>query len=245
MVRLDLIKENFLWTCLPVTNQKKIDFLNLVNSRVEYYQPKIEERCGVNLGAIKIRDNKLLLSDVVADVAYREAIRDAWRAGRVPTERDFLISFASASVGELLFMPFVGLYNSFNGADFIYKSDMKTIYVPFNLINRLHDVSFGARINRMDYGVVHELSHALWGELADECEKYSFGTNIWEEGFATYCAENYFVDFYPKNVKKPAVLRKVYTYGNSLVEGVVEKYGEDILLEIPSRWREFAKLNSE
>jgi len=222
----------------PTSKRKREEFLDLVRDRVKYYKPRIEDRCKIGLGDVKVKDNKYWLSDVLCYLAYRETIENALKHGRVPTERDFNTSSMLAFVaGAIMYIP-LKLYDMVNAADFIQYNG--TIYVPFYYTNGFMDTDFKKRTERLDYGVVHELSHILWEKIAGKPEKYVGEFRIWYEGFATYCGDNYFADFYPEGIQKIEYLPKVYTEGKEKIERLVAKHGTQIILEIPNNWREFA-----
>ncbi|MBU2576124.1 MAG: hypothetical protein KKF50_00200 [Nanoarchaeota archaeon] len=203
---------------LPTSRRKKENFLEKVRERVDYYKPRIEERCRVSLGNVKVKDNKIWLSDHVYDRAWNQAIEVAWDEGRIPTKKDFYGSFATFSILEALMIGPIGLFNVVRGADF--RQHNNIIYTPFNLANRIMDVGFEERAKRLDYGVVHELSHVLWKKILGRDEGGYFGEGRkWFEGFATYCADCHFEDFYPVGTKKMTDLLKVYSDGKKRIGG--------------------------
>ena len=127
----------------------------------------------------------------------------------------------------------------------------KTIYIPFDFINRFMDINLKEREEKIDYCIVHELSHALWDNIAknegiegflnkDKRRTHKFSRE-WCEGFATYCSDEYFAEFFPLNASTPQKLRRVYGVGKRKVEELVKKHGKEILLEIPKRWKEFSR----
>jgi hypothetical protein len=244
---LDTLKEMY-WAFTPTTKKTKEKFLNQVREKVNYYQPMIEQKCGVSLGDVKVKDNKKWLSDTVYGDAPRLAVEYAWNNGRTPTELDYNLFFIIASVGEAVMLPPLCLFNSLLGADFRHNND--TIYVPFNYMNRFMDFNFKRRTRDMDYGVVHELSHGLWDKLSrnelfeERGNLKEFGEKRkWFEGFATYCAEDYFAEFYPESTKTDYNTPKLYKEGKEKIKEAVDKYGEEIILKIPRVWRELAREN--
>lgn len=226
----------------PISRRKREDFLERVRGKVEYYKPRIEDRCEIDLGDVKVKDNRDWLSDVIYGSACRKAVEYAWEQRRVPTKRDFRESFMAASVAEaIMFVP-IGLYNIMRGADF--RQHNGTIYVPFNYMNRFMGIDFKKRTERLDYGVVHELSHTLWERILGKSDGYLGEGRKWFEGFATYCADDYFADFYPEKTEKMTDLSRVYTEGKERIEKLVAKHETRILLEVPKRWEEFANDSS-
>jgi hypothetical protein len=231
----------------PTPKKKREAFIEQVRDRVAHYTPKIEERSGIELGRIEVKDNKHWLKDTATRRAHDNAIQNAWEQGRVPTERDFAAHAAVSAVAKALFIPFNAFYNMQSGADFRYHN--KTIYAPFYFSNRFDDMDFQKRTERMDYGVVHDLSHAVWEQMTiaskwNVKQKESFfNRRLWFEGFATYCADEYFADFYPEGTKKVTGLPRVYTDGKATIEALVADRGTEIVLEIPKRWKEFSEEN--
>ena len=240
---LETLREMY-WIFTPTSKKTKEKFLEMVRDKVNYYQPMIENRCGVNLGKINVRDNKGWASDIFYKEAPLEALENAWKQGKTPTELDYTLSFIGASFSEFIsFIP-VKIYDAFSLAQLRHYDH--TIYVPFNYMNKFVDLDFKDRIKRLDYSVVHELSHSLWDRLSSrklfgEDNKTQKKSNIWNEGFATYCAHDFFVDFYPKNYERPEDLLKVYAEGKKKVEKVIENHGKWALFDIPKKWKEFEK----
>jgi len=226
------------WLFFPTPRKRREEFLDRVRNKVEYYKPRIEDRCEIELGDVKVKDNEHWLSDVMYSLAYRKAVENAWEQGRVPTKMDFHTIFMAASVAEAIMYGPIKLFNMMSGAHFRQHND--TIYVPFNYMNRFMDVDFKKRAEILDYCVVHELSHILWERILGESDGYLGEARIWFEGFATYCADDYFADFYPPGTKKMENLPKAYIEGKERIEKLVAKHGTQILLEIPKRWEEFA-----
>jgi hypothetical protein len=234
----DLVRETY-GPLFPTPKKKKEEFLNLVREKVDYYKPRIEEMCKIELGTIRVKDNKEWLSDVTCYLANMDALENAWKQGRIPKEIDFKLSYMTSSFAEALNAIPLLLHNSFSGADMRYFNG--AIYVQFYYMNRFTDIDFKERTKELDYTVVHELSHGLWAEIAGNV-KSGFGEKrTWSEGFATYCADEYFADLYPEGALKRIELGDVYNEGKKKIEDVVTKHGEGILLEIPRRGKEFSE----
>lgn len=224
----------------PTPTKKREEFMNRVRERVDYYKPLIEEKFGINLGNVKVKDNKEWLPDLLYETAPILAAKHAWADGKVPTEIDFNLSFIGASIAEVIALPPTWLYSTIiMNVDFRHNDG--TIYVPFNYANRFLDIDFKGRSKRMDYGVVHELSHTLWGRLSENKDRDFKVGRKWSEGFATYCTDVYFENIFPSRTQKIYELPKVYTKGKEIIERVIAEHGENILLEIPKRWEEFQK----
>lgn len=236
---LDSMKEVY-GPYFPTPKARRQEFLDKVRDRVSYYKPKIEERCGIGLGEVSVKDNKHWLSDYMFNNLDIKAAELAWSNGRVPTEKHIkFVAGVASSAHVLAFLPSL-VFFMFRDADF--RHNNSTIYVPFNYMNRFMDPDFRKREKRLDYGVVHELSHSLWDKIAGrEKLRGPFRTRrLWFEGFATYCADVHFSDFYPEGAERVNV-RGVYADGRRLIERAIEKHGDGILLDIPMNWEELDK----
>lgn len=225
----------------PMSKRKREEVLDKVRQKVDYYQPRIEERCQIELGKVEVKDNKEWLSDTLYNSAHKKAINEALKQGRVPTGMDFWTYHSAASMGEMILAVPLFMFNAIRGADMRYHDN--TIYMPFNCVNRFMDSNFGGRLKKLDYAVVHELSHGLWDKLSgDKEEKTPFREyRRWFEGFATYGADVFFADFYPKKTEKYSDLKEAYIEGKKKIEELVERYGKEIVLEVPKRWPEFSE----
>lgn len=227
---------------MPVPRQKREDFLDKVRDRVDFYKPKIEERCNLNLGEVKVKDNSEFIDDVLYGangLAWKDTLERGWRSGRVPSKTDFMFSYSTAAFAELLMKFPIFLYNSFSGAEMRYFNS--TIYVPFYFMNRFMDASFIGRIRTLDHTVVHELSHSVWYKIEPDKYRDQNGRRVWFEGFATYCEDEYFSDLYQDGTERLSdrFLPKLYIRGKKQIEELVEQHGSDIVLEIPKKWKNF------
>jgi len=224
----------------PTSKRKKQAFLEKARKKADYYKPRIEEKSGLYLGKVGVKDNQEWLSDVASFIANKSAVENAWKQGRVPTEGDYRVNYAFVSLMESIVAFPLWLYNSFHGCEMRHQNN--TIYLPFYYIHRLVDPDFKKRTDNLDYTIVHELSHAVWGRIAGgDKGKPFFEWRQLFEGFATYCADNYFAEFYPEGAKTNFDgLPKSYINGKKKIEKLVEKYGEEIVLEVPKRWKELS-----
>jgi len=222
----------------PTPRNKRENFMDKVRQSVCYYQPRIEERCKIKLGNVKIKDNTEWLHDVLFSASNQSTSESAWKQGRFPTKTDYRLTFLLSSIVESATTIPLWLYNSVHGADF--RVFNNTLYVPFYVENSVMDMDFKKRLKRLDYCVVHELSHILWTKILGEEEGYSGLKRQWFEGFATYCADDYFADFYPEGTEKYSKLPRVYTDGKKKVEELVARYGKEIILQVPKRCKEFS-----
>jgi hypothetical protein len=225
----------------PTSSVKKKEFIDKVRDKVAHYKPRIEDKCNINLGNVDVKDNKEWLNDICFNDVSIRATEMAWDNSRVANESDFNYMYTISSLSYFLLQAPLFLYHSFRGADFRYYKN--TIYVPFYYQNRFFDIDFKEREKRLDYGVVHELSHSLWDKIAGSkstLNPFFLGLE-WFEGFATYCTEDYFTLDNPINLKKVRVNGR-YISGKEKVCRVIQNYGEEHLLDIPKNWQEFEKL---
>ena len=84
------------------------------------------------------------------------------------------------------------------------------------------------------------MSHTLWRKISGNTEGYLGEGRKWFEGFATYCADDYFADFYPDGTKRFSDLElpRFYTVGKKRIKDSVARQGEKIFLDIPKKWKE-------
>ena len=146
---------------------------------------------------------------------------------------------SSILTGRVIAEPLIWLrMNTFGVGMKHYNS---SIYIPFYFQNRFADIDFQIREKELDQSVVHELSHKLWHNLGgNRHDDFQRNWRIWNEGFATYCADIYFANLYPDDFQTyQGKWAGVHGRGKEKVEELVEKYGKDIILEIPKRWEEF------
>jgi hypothetical protein len=87
---------------------------------------------------------------------------------------------------------------------------------------------------------VHELGHHLWRTLGKEDSEDNERKSTIKEGFSVYHEISFF-DAYPI-VRKPAYheisTRKKYADGLLRILNFLDAHGEEVLLEIPRRWKE-------
>ena len=115
------------------------------------------------------------------------------------------------------------------------------IYIPFGLSNRV-EIVFGKTL-KLDYELVHEIGHHIWhkteGEGTANFSEFRDYREL-QEGFCCYLSNDRFRHFYPERKRFSAAGRR-YERGYARVKKIVELNGEDVLFDIPSRWREFTK----
>jgi Clp amino terminal domain, pathogenicity island component len=219
-----------------VNDAERAFFLALYRSAVAFYKPRIEQRTGIHLGDIVVRDYAYFHEDAVKE--FRE-----WASrGRLAIIRRLIFRRRVRSFAQTA-ESFYAKHASQCAASY----HRSTIYVSFES-GTAHDYAIASM-------TVHELSHALWEKLAQdsfdasrakakraggsELEKY----NIFVEGFATYAERTWFLDIYPMNLRQtiqqnPLTPNSVYCRGFRLVKRLVKQHGQQVLMDIPKRWRE-------
>ena len=76
----ELLRETFC-AYIPTSKKKREEFLDVIREKVDYYKPKIEERCKINLGDVKVKDNREWINDIsygVNSIAWKHTLKDAW-----------------------------------------------------------------------------------------------------------------------------------------------------------------------
>ena len=222
---------------LPTSRIKKEAFLENVREKVAYYKPRMEEACSVSLGDIFVKDFKYWLRDYISDSVKKNQEQNQ-KTEQHQGKKDRGIEQLAAFTAYIILSPATWTFMSVFGMEM--KHYNSKIYVPFYFPNRFMDIDFKRREATLDQSVVHELSHKLWYTLGgDECESPHRLWRLWNEGFATYCEDSYFTDLYPEgyivDINKAS---NMYRRDRKKIEELVEKYGREILLEVPRKWRE-------
>jgi len=249
---------------IPWTPKQKKNYLEKIESLKDLYQPMMEKKTGISLGNVKVKRHRELSKDIYYETVI-EKIDEKIRKKENDVEEIEKLGFSLKTVYPLLSFVNSFMNQAFGGARF----HKNTIYMPTGFGNRFEEY---VKKDLWDSTVVHELSHALWGSIEGERSiRDHKNWRMWNEGFATYCEENYFLDLYKnklydvcddkakhflKNTKNPnaendltkiAFLRdgygsnSVYRKGKRKIENILEKHGENVLLDIPKKWDEFER----
>ena len=223
----------------PLSQNRKDGFLDIVRDRVSYYQPRIEDRCDVSLGEIYVRDYRYRYSHLC-----RMALEEGLAEEKLNDKVEFILTWIGMQTLRPIISPFLG-----QTTDCFMSYLESTFYMPFNFRTRVSYSSLKEREENLDQAIIHELSHRLWEVLSGDNIAYELAKidgdldKSWVEGFAAYCDSHHFTDFYPSGFELVEHNAKVYERGKKKVKRLVEKYGEDIILEVPRRWRELDKEN--
>ena len=224
---------------LPTPKSKSDSFLDKVREKVKFYVPKMEEFSRVDLGKIEVKDYKHCIDDVFQENLDASLKEIASRAGHKLSEFEQFVASSPNKTAKYIAKPCVWTLVNLIGLEMKYHNS--AIYVPFGYLNRFGDVDFKVREKKLDQVVVHELSHHFWYKLGGEIPKgFDRNWRFWNEGFATYCANRYFAEIYPKEIKIRECESTNYRKGRIKIEQLVDRYGKQIVLEVPRLWKEFA-----
>ena len=224
---------------IPTPRDTRETFLEKARERVANYKPQIEDAFEVNLGNIKVKDFKEYIGDQWTKLNEEFSIKNM-------DERKKPFTRIEKAVLEAIGLTVKGLWSLLMPPVMLLiapeaKHNEGTIYFPFYFQNRFEDPDFKKREKELDQVVVHELSHSLWYALGGEKEdKTKLPWRLWNEGFATYYADIHFVQLYPANYEVRNLGSPSHKNGKEKVRQIVKSHGEEVLREIPKRWREFS-----
>lgn len=223
---------------LPASKKERESYLERVRTAVDRYKPKIEERTGANLGEILVKDYKDILYEIDDTQDDSKSLQHYLQNGNLFEK---VAAYSSMGVAHLIRMV-VGLRSNMKYLHLRLK-DHSSIYINFGLLPKGERIlEEMAGIDATERDTVHELSHALWYALGGE-KTYDKNEMTWNEGFATYCELDWFRDLYPDGyfIPRPNLFTHEGEYidGRKKIENLVQEYGEEILLRIPSEWTKF------
>ncbi|MBI4451849.1 hypothetical protein HY637_00330 [Candidatus Woesearchaeota archaeon] len=212
---------------IAYTGRQREATLGRVQSLIDKYKPLMEHVVGVNLGQITARELRELGIEYLNGM-YKDIVEPEHGFNRVTAVFFYHCVGVPLIKACAFWLDHTDTYKYYNSA----------IYVPFGWTKMV----MGRR--RLDQVVVHELSHRLWEVLAgqdswsDEDDRFSRRGNLFEEGFASYCDEYLFSSLYPQGYK---IDHKwdlpFHKKGRKMIEDLVKKYGEEILLRVPLEWK--------
>jgi hypothetical protein len=209
-------------------------FLGLYRCAVSEYKPKIEQRTGVEIGDIEIKDFGELDRDRMQELeqARQPFLRRLLRRSAIKAWlKEYREAFAATHSERA------------NSCVACYRNNC--IYVSFAPGVEYHE--FG-----IVFTTIHELTHALWERIegkplhsrrdVSNTEQDKFCLLV--EGYSTYAENSWFLDMYPQSVKRDRWRARptpgsLHERGMLRVTELVKHHGSQILLEIPRRWREF------
>lgn len=234
--------------CLPMTEKEKQAYLARAEDKVKLYQPKIEEKTGVELG-------KVYVLPYMLDIYQKIYQSYNFVCNELRTERKKDISKIEEFFRDAIDFTAIASLMAYKGTSKIiggYFRQQHTamaaredcLLVPFGFVTKIGlDLERNNIANYFDTTIVHELSHILWNKIENQgSNRRLVDYREIGEGFATYCETTYFAELYPKGQDNQiATLPKLYMDGKKKIEQLVANYGEKILLEIPNRWPELMR----
>ena len=219
---------------LPMPKRIRQQYFDEAQRKLDFYQPKIEERTGVSLGKIEIRDRKDLCKDAIRDHVIEAVFTEGPLISPIPPEIAILAPY------ELIINPIAKILSGLSGLTTLMNYNNHGIYINFNLGRKIDLFWFNKR-QIEDVGIVHELCHELWKRLEKQPYKSQEGSmteyRIWNEGFATYCSEVAFRQIYPRGISYNPSYEGIYLKGLNLVRDLVAKQGPEVLMKIPTNWK--------
>ncbi len=219
----------------PVSQAERETCLNDVREKIDFYKPRIEERTGISLGEVAVKE-------------YCRWPQDAYRVWRKAAEKELEINLYPAGSPQFLVAQCTfGLGKIILGSTRLLNEDLgnlgyfdNTIYVYFG---------FSYKFNGFDVyeqSIVHELTHHLWKNLSGKENTWgntrTGNFKMWSEGYAQYGADKWFADLYPQDYQVNHSPRSLlYQQGKEKVEQLVAKHGKEILLRIPKEWEKLQR----
>jgi len=204
-------------------------YLNQCVDRVGHYAALMQSRTGVDLSGVDVRDMRMLPFTAVKHMLY-EIGAERHSEGR---SMGPIVTCGYAAVGAIL-----SLRGFFGNADTIAGHVCSTIL--FNTSKKMRGKIIEAPLT-LDRTVVHELGHELWNSLGGVGERTEPRMSMMVEGFASYCDTVWFSDLYPGKIPKDYTDHMGdpdYVAGGIRMGSFVDKFGPEIMLEVPKRWRE-------
>ncbi len=208
---------------LPWTPWQVNDHINYLTELKDFYQPKIEEKTGVNLKDVEVKRYSRRIDDVYYDqineiLNKMKSHNYSLEIMKSPTEIFNIKRFFSEKnpnslnafnlafiIGFPFFKTIVELQNQLHSGA-VYSNS--SIYIPTGWSHRVAHYVFK---EPWDSVMIHELSHCLWdkisntnchNELVERKGKDEEIFKEWAEGFASYCEHNYFFDLYKDKIKE-------------------------------------------
>jgi hypothetical protein len=210
---------------VPASDQQFL--LSIFSLAVDYYQPRIEQRTGTELGPISVWEHAKLQQHQIE--YYRKSlgfVRALFCSRKIQQYCDAVRQFA--------------------------EDQSRNVWACYYR-NAIY-ISFSTGVDHDDWIaeiVVHELAHALWeklgGPTSSECAKLPETerkqVRLLAEGFATFAQSIWFRDLYPLYARIDVGYSwwrrdSVYEQGIQKIRQIVKDRGSKVFLEIPSRWHE-------
>ena len=217
---------------VPLSKKEKERVLGKYREAANRYLPLIEQRTGIDLGEVKVEwiGNSFRCE-------FKHHLDKALGETKNKVQRGALLILGS---GLYPIIELIRMYEEdFSSAH--YNERTQTICVPFGLYSKasiLEEVMYGSS-QAIDETIIHELTHHLWNSVPNRI-KMSETPDLLTEGYAIYGEHNWFADLLPdgRNLGNPEDYLKHYLEGRKIIEKLVQRHGEGILLEIPVIWKE-------
>lgn len=218
--------------CIPFMPWTKKRIIRKVQEEADTLLPIISERTGIPLPPVTVKP----LSQRLSDIRY---YKNKQNPGSIPFNLGLCIAKPLTMIMEEL------TAMSYEPAS---KVGVPTVYTSFGLFHKYEGRISNLNIRRRC--LAHELSHHLWFTLAGEqgikdLNREFLNARNWIEGFATYCEDELFYSLHNNPRTKEHKPDSVYFQGKDLIQRVLKEEGQDILLQLPTRWKEFRHYNEK
>lgn len=215
-----------------MTLLSKVEYLDLSREKVNHYVPLIGNRTGAEMGDVGVKRLLQVPAAMVKELFMERKEKNG-----------YLGMISAALWSPILFTCYNGCLLAVGPNDFAKYCDSNI----FMNTRRKSRSTVLAEEDLLDAILVHELGHHLWGALGgnpNEGDDKSSRTEMMMEGFAVYCENTWFADLYPGPERFSPLSfssKPLYVVGEMRMKRFVETFGEEIMLEVPTRWREIDK----
>lgn len=202
---------------VPWTYWEKERHVNYLNNLKDFYQPKIEEKTGVDLGDVKVKKYVDKIDGIYYDRMQEEIEKHMKPNIDSPLGLNYLELLLKKTPNDLwmidlsfrIIFPLVKSLLEFQNqmiSGLTYENN--SIYIPTGWSHRFVHYVYK---EKWDSVIVHELSHCLWDKISNSSSKDELVKmknkegkifTKWIEGFASYCEHDYFFDLYKEKVKE-------------------------------------------
>ncbi len=219
---------------IPLSKKDKEKVWGEYRRAVDKYLPLIEQRTGIDMGEVKVN-------------GFGPTIRRKFRElVRVHSGDASLLDKIGINVGYVIAFPILELLRMYMEEKMTasYNQEENEMLVSFGIGTKAHLLNgmlYGHNSNQsIDETILHELTHHLWNRIPKNVPMKDSPGHI-VEGYATYGGFDWFSDFLPsgRNGNDMMKLPLKYLHGRNIIEKLVRIHGEEILLEIPTKPKDF------
>lgn len=241
-------------TLLPMSKKQKEAYLARIDEKVRIYQPKIEAKTGVYLGKTYVLPVDIWSYQRIFDFYSKISSPNLLPANSLQEDFSSLEKEVYRLIAPFFAVPITAILGSIllaqtkllnnDGTYLATPADDNCILVPTGIFARQNLALEEEGMNlHLDEKVVHELSHLVWHQIESRNKiKSSRKSKFIDEGFATYCHEEFFSDIYPAGYRiDQNLVCSSYKRGKAKIEQIIARHGKDVFLQIPFRWPEFEK----